>query len=200
MSSKPFVITPASSASDKQLVKNMTYNIDNIPKWFERCKKTNDHALIVSAGPSTRLFLRDHKKLIDKFNPIFCIKHAIPLLMDAGVEPDFCVVLDPRPIDAVSTLGHKRSELYDRAPKKTTFFVASMTHISVTKHLMEKGYNIVGWHALTPEMQSLPNEYKKHIMGGKHGIPITGGTSSGTRTIELSFFMGIPTVTCVGFD
>ena len=200
MPAKPFVITPASSASNEQLVSNMTYNMDTIPVWFERCKKNNGKALIFSAGPSTKVFLRDYKHLIKDYDAVFCIKHALPLLIDAGIEPDFCVVLDPRSIDNISTLGHKRSELYDKATKKTTFFVASMTHTSVTKHLMEKGYNVVGWQALTPEMQSLPNEYKKRILSGPNGISITGGTSSGTRTIELSFYMGFTRATVVGFD
>lgn len=196
MGAKPFIVKPMSSATDKAILDNIMSNMDTIPTWFERCKKTDDHALIISAGPSTRRFLRDHKDVVKKHSPVLCIKHALPLLEDAGVEPDFCVVLDPRPITDTSTLGHKRVDLYNKASKNTTFFVASMTHKSVTEHLMESGYKVIGWHALTPEMQHLNNEYKKRM--GQ--MLITGGTSSGTRSIELSFFMGATKATCVGFD
>lgn len=197
MARNKFLVKPVSSASNEALVKNLTTNMDNIDTWVERCKKVNTHAWIISAGPSTKRFLRDYKKLLEKPDQvIFCIKHALPMLKEAGVVPDFCVVLDPRGIDDTSTLGKTRRDLYSCAPEETTFFVASMTNPTVPEYLKKEGHRIIGWHALTPEMQLLPDEYKKRL----GGLLITGGTSSGTRTVELAFYMGITRVTCVGFD
>jgi hypothetical protein len=201
MGSKPFMIKPQSSATNDQMVSNITTNMDKIGTWFERCKQQPDgRAIVISGGPTADVFLTENNDIREKYDVIFCIKHALPKLKKHGITPDFCVVLDPRSIDNTSTLGFKRKDLYSTASKETTFFVASMTHPSVTDYVLSEGYNVIGWHALTPEMSDVPRDYYNKIFKGPTGLPITGGTSSGTRSIELAFFMGFHSVDLVGFD
>lgn len=194
MSKAPFVIKPMSSASNEQLVSNMKTNMDSIETWVERCRPNNKRAVMISAGHGMEHFLKEYTK--QENDVIFCIKHALPALKKAGIIPDFCVALDPREVKGISTHGHVRSDLYSEASDGTTFFIASMTHPSVVDFIRSTGKKIVGWHALTPEMSHLPDEYKKKV--GE--FVITGGTSSCTRAIELAFFLGFRSFYLVGYE
>ena len=77
-------------------------------------------------------------------NKVFCVKHSYPKLLKNGIKPFACVILDPRPIEGVSTHNIVRKDLFKKIDKSTIFLVASMTDPSVTKHLLSKGANVKG--------------------------------------------------------
>jgi hypothetical protein len=118
--------------------------------------------------------------------------------------------LDPRPITGTSTHGVVRKDLFKKIEKKTKFFVASMTDPSVTKHLIDKGAEIHGWHAFTESLRD-PEEQKKAVhnnsvtLNPDIGIPqgstlITGGTCAAMRALGIFHTMGFRFFDLFGFD
>lgn len=196
MSERQLKITPISSAPSNDILENIITNMDTIDEWFERSWGPSDQEIyICSAGPSLKKFLEE-KSDVASNNVTMAVKHSLPVFKKYNLSPNFCNVLDPRPIDKVSTLGHTRTDLYATAPKTTTFFVASMTHPSVTRWLLDNGYKVVGYHTMTEELGLLDEERQKKV----DGFIITGGTCSATRAIELSYYLGFQSPTLVGFD
>lgn len=198
MAKRGLKVTPTSAVASQFITDNIEKNMDLIPVWFERCKPHSGRAFICSAGPSLKLFLQKVKDNPEDYldATFFCVKHSLPKFKEFGIKPHFCSVLDPRPINEVSTLGEIRSNLYSCADKDIVFVVASMTNYTVTEWLQENGYKILGYHTATPEINDLTPE-KRKIVGD---FIITGGTSSATRCIEIASFMGFSDITLVGFD
>jgi uncharacterized Rossmann fold enzyme len=190
---EPLLVTPMDSVEAPDLLTNIQTNLNTIPKWLKRAKVHNNKAIIASAGPSLKRHLPEIKKAQENGAYIFCVKHSLPTLVEAGIIPEFCVILDPRPLDGISTHGIKRKELFNETPKDTTFLVASMTNKDVTKFLMDKGANVVGWHALA-------NGIHKFMDTGKIDLVIAGGTCAGMRAINIAYNIGFRDVELVGFD
>ena len=198
MSQKPLRIKPISSAPAEHITTNIIKNMELIPTWFERCNQHDKPAVIFSAGPSLGAYLDKIKDDPDFFNDhlTICVKHALPEFTKRGLKPHFCSVLDPRSIHEVSTIGKKRSDLYEQAHPDTVFIVASMTDYSVTEWLIEHNKKLIGYHTATPEINSLDPETRAKV----GSMIISGGTSSATRSIELAHFLGCSKTTLVGFD
>ena len=65
-----------------------------------------------------------------------------------------CVILDPRPVNGVSTHGVKRKDLFKTVDPDTMFVIASMTDISAVDYIMSKTKNVRGFHAFTGALQN----------------------------------------------
>ena len=109
-----------------------------------------------------------------------------PKLLEQGIDPFACVILDPRPIDGTSTHGVVRKDLFNKVDDKTLFLVASMTDPSVTKHLLSKDANIKGWQAYSDALRDMSIK-EKIVVDKETGIEegstlITGGTCAAMRT------------------
>jgi len=124
--SEPLVVTPMDSVASQNLLENIQKNINAISKWLKRAKTHNKTAIIASAGPSLRKHLPELKRRQQEGAIIFCVKHSLPILVEAGINPEFCVILDPRPLDGVSTHGIIRKELFLTIPQETTLLVAEV--------------------------------------------------------------------------
>lgn len=184
----------------EEVKRNIDENLMNIPNWFGDMFYPNSHeAYIVSAGPSMEKYVKQLNLKERMENPertfvVFCVKHALPRLLDMGIQPDFCVILDGRPIEAESTHGINRKSLFKKIPDKTIFFVASMSNPSYAQHLLTNGARVLGWHT---QVTGIKDFQDKGII--KEPV-ISGGTSSGTRAICLATAMGMRSITLVGFD
>lgn len=198
------VVQPKDSVPSEAIAQNARDNLTLIPKdcWLQKGSIHNETSWVVSAGPSlTRLltngFLRQDWFSKDSQNRLFTIKHALPVLAKHGISPHFCVVLDPRPIQGISTHGFVKQTLYSKAPKSTKFLVASMTHPSVTSWLIKNGYEVFGWHAAANGLVTKdgPPGPLQHVTNF-----IQGGTCSATRSISLSHYMGFRKCNLVAFD
>ena len=198
-------VTPRDSVPKEEIVANAVENMKLIPSdaFVHKCRQNDETAWIVSAGPSLdRLLSMGYlqKHWFEGPNPkhrLFTIKHALPTLAKHGIAPHFCVVLDPRPIQGVSTHGHVREMLYSKAPKSTKFLVASMTHSSVTKWLIRNGYEVYGWHSAANGLVPT-KEDKGPLPDVTHFI--TGGTCSATRSISLCHYLGFRKINLMSFD
>jgi hypothetical protein len=197
-------VTPRDSVPTQEIVNNAVENMKLMASnyFVEKTKLHDGTAWIASAGPSLDRLLRlgyIKKKWFGPGSPnkLFTVKHALPTLAKYGFTPDFCVVLDPRPIQGISTHGFVRETLYSKAPKTTKFLVASMTHPSVTRWLTKSGYPVYGWHSAANGL--VPTKDTPSPLKGVTSF-IQGGTCSATRTISLSHFLGFRKAKLFGFD
>ena len=207
----PIVVQPKDSRPKEEIFANIKANKKLIKDfhWLKHGKINNETAIVVSGGQSTNF-----KKLKDKiatyqdFNKsnckIFCVKHSYLKLIQNGIQPYMCVILDPRHIDGVSTHGVVRKDLFKTIDKETLFLVASMTDPSVTKYLVNKGANIKGWSAYSEALRDLNEKNKLKILpetGIKEGETlVSGGTCAAMRTISIAHILGFRTFELFGFD
>ena len=206
----PIVVHPRDCVPKDFIRDNIRSNLKLIDRWLGKFPLHNGNVILVSGGP----YLNINKlKTHIRNNPdskIVCVKHSYPKLVDNGILPWACIVLDPRPITGTSTHGIVRKELFKKIEKKTKFFVASMTDPSVTEYLIEKGAEIHGWHAFTESLRD-PEEQEKKIqnqsvkINPEIGIPegstlITGGTCAAMRALGIMHTMGFRHFDLFGFD
>lgn len=187
-------IRSKNSVDDKALLENIKHNMNVIKNWIRPSVSHNHKALMISAGRSLKGHLDGIKKKQEEGYKIFCIKHALPKLVEAGIEPDGVFILDPRTIEGYSTHGVKRADLYATVPKNTILFVASMTAKDVTDHLISLGVKVVGWHAAVTGLL----EYLQSV--GINDMMINNGTSSATRAIGVLRMLGFRHLELVAFD
>lgn len=188
------VVRPVDSVDKSEQVEHIKTNTAALQKWMQAYQAHVGEALLVSAGPTLSKNLDDIKARQAKGATIFCVKHAFPILKAAGISPDYCVVLDPRPIEGKSTHGVIRTTLFDDIVVGDKFLIASMTHPSVREWLEVRGGNLIGWHAHT----QLCNEHKLDEF--KKGLVVGGGTCAATRLPMLAFVMGFRRFSFYGYD
>lgn len=195
----PIIVHPKDCMPSDDIQNNIKANLPKIDKWINsRCRINNEVIFVVSAGPSLDVDkVKEDKEMLEEANKvvkIVCVKHALPMLMDKGLIPWACTLLDPRPIEGVSTHGIVRSTLFDSINPRTNFLVASMTDPSVVDLLQEKDATIIGWHAFSEAV-------KGGIEGsGEEALMITGGTNAGLRTIGIGHTLGFREFHLYGFD
>ena len=208
--SVPIVVHPRDCVPKDFIKDNIQNNMKLITTWLGKFPIHKGNVILVSGGPYLNINkLKQHIKN-NPSSKIVCVKHSYPTLINNGILPWACIVLDPRPITGVSTHGIVREELFKKIEKKTKFFVASMTDPSVTEYLIAKGAEIHGWHAYTESLRD-PNEQKKTIKNNSVtlnpaiGIPqgstlITGGTCAAMRALGIMHTMGFRHFDLFGFD
>ncbi len=195
----PIIVHPKDCMPSDDIQNNIKANLPKIDKWINsRCRINDEIIFVVSAGPSLDIDrIKEDKEMLEEANKvvkIVCVKHALPMLMDKGLIPWACTLLDPRPIEGVSTHGIVRSTLFDSINPRTNFLVASMTDPSVVDLLQEKDATIIGWHAFSEAV-------KGGIEGsGEDALMITGGTNAGLRTIGIGHTLGFREFHLYGFD
>ena len=208
--SVPIVVHPRDCVPKDFIRDNIKNNLKLIKTWLGKFPMHKGNIILVSGGPY--LDVKRLKKHI-KNNPdskIVCVKHSYPTLIENGILPWACIVLDPRPITGVSTHGVVREKLFKKIEKKTKFFVASMTDPSVTEYLIDKGAEIYGWHAFTESLRDPAEQNKKMVdnsvtLNPAIGIPqgatlITGGTCAAMRALGIFHTMGFRHFDLFGFD
>ena len=183
--------------ADEQIIENIKQNLEIIKEWVKPTLPHRRRAVIVSAGPSLDLpeTMEDIRKEVAAGAYLFCVKHSHKKLIDNGIKPDACVLLDPRPHEGISTHGEPRAVLLPKAVHGITYFCASMVDPGTIKRLIETGGRVVGWHAAVGanEASVLPDDHKKMLMGG--------GSSSAGRAMILSWqFLGFSSIGLYAFD
>jgi hypothetical protein len=201
----PIVVTPKDSRPKQEIIDNVKQNKKLIKDfdWIKTSKVNTETAIIVSGGHSIDFDLLK-KRIAETDNKVFCVKHSYPKLLENGIQPFSCVILDPRPIEGTSTHGVVRKDLFKTVDKETIFLVASMTDPSVTKYLLSKGANIKGWQAYSDALRDM-NIKDKIVVDKETGIEegstlITGGTCAAMRTIAIAHTLGFRNFELFGFD
>ena len=206
----PIHVNPRDCVPKDYIRNNIITNTKSISNWIAKCKAISNQAILVSGGPY--LNIKELKQTI-KDNPnskVICVKHSYPTLLENGIKPWGCVVLDPRPITGESTHGIIRTELFKKIDPTTIFFVASMTDPSVLEYIRKQTDRIYGWHAFTESLR----EEKERNAGVKNnqvkiveelGLPegatlIVGGTCAAMRSIGILHTLGFRHIHLFGFD
>ena len=208
----PIVVHPRDCVDKEYIQSNIMANMKLIDKdkFLGKCIPNEGEVIVISGGHSTDF---TKVKELMKERPeakVLCVKHSYPKLLENGIKPWACIVLDPRSIEGESTHGVIRKDLFKTIDPTTKFFVASMTDPSVTKYLLEKKANIYGWHAFTESLRN-EDEREKEIENQKVtvmpnlGIPegatlITGGTCAAMRCLGIMHTMGFRKFDLFGFD
>ena len=185
---KPIRVLPRDCVDHAEIHKNIEYNVKHIKRWAEMTDFHDMTATLASSGPT----LEKHLDEIRDKKWIFCVKHSYPTLLKAGIKPFGCVILDPRDVQGVSTHDVKRTTLFEEIDSETLFFVASMTHPSVTELLLKRGANVIGWHAYSDASVSSP------LL--KNQPMLIGGTCAALRAISVARNFGFRDMDLYGYD
>ena len=178
---------------------NIQFNVRENLKLFnkrmvERCHWHNGAAVIVSGGPSfmKKKNIKKIRELQDNGAHIICVKHSHNFLIENGIIPWGCVILDPRPFDGVSTHGIVRRDLLHNPNSNTNYIIASMTNPEVTKYIKDNNGKLLGWHAFTNSLVDM-----KELIGVQM---ITGGTCSAMRSVGVMHVLGFREFHIFGMD
>ena len=201
----PIIIQPKDCVPKDDILDNINDNVELIKDWdfVQDCDVNNEHVIVASAGPS--MDFEELKAVQKKYDAkIVCVKHSYPLLLEAGIQPWACVILDPRPITGTSTHGIVRTELFKEIDPVTKFFIASMTDPSVTKLIMDKTKNVYGWHAFSQAVADIVSgkieiDYNLKI-DKENATFVSGGTCAAMRSIGMMHIFGFRNFHLFGFD
>lgn len=169
-------------ATNEQLLENIESCIERgYPEFVPSLTMHDGTCVLVGAGPSTPQFVEEIREHQESGKPIVAIKGAHDFLLDHGIKPDICVMLDPQ---ASMTKWIKKKNTYVR------YLIASQCHPDLFGHL--QGCKVIVFHAL-----SMIGEDK--ILGPSR-ILIGGGTTSGLRAFNLMWLQGFKKFICYGYD
>ena len=189
----PFRVKPVDVANKETILANVRTNSALIDKRVKHYLPHEGVAVIVGGGPTASEYVAEIQGRAQNGATVVAVKHSLPTLRRAQIEPHYCVVLDPRPIDGTSTHDVVRKELYDGYAGSVEFLVASMTHPSTVEHLRSINANLRLWHAFTQtlaESRALPAEE----------IMIAGGTCAALRAVGILYTMGFRRFHFYGVD
>lgn len=188
----PIIVNPVDCVEKDFLHGNIKENLKIIPRYIESKFDWHEKKLVVvSGGPSIKDYIRDIIASQIDGADVLCVKHSYPMLLNAGITPWACIILDPRPLDGESTHGIIRRSLFEKK-SDTLFFVASMTNPEVTKFLKDRGDTVFGWHAFSQASSKLPELQNKMM--------VTGGTCAAMRAVGLGHTLGYRKFDLYGFD
>lgn len=172
---------------DKQAQANVKYSTAVHDRWTPACNRHDNVAVMVSAGPSYLDHLEEIRELSkrpDHF--IFCVKTNHNKLIEEGIIPFGCCLLDPRP----------KVKRFITPHKDVHYFAASVVHPSTIDLLHE--YNLFLYNA--PIGAGEQELYDKASQNLRSKRLVGGGTTSAGRAIPLLRVMGFLTMKLYGYD
>lgn len=173
---------------DAKIHANIRYFATLVDRWVKECNPHDGVALICSGGPSLMDHLDEIRKLSKKkLNKVVCVKHSHDKLIDAGIVPWGCLLLDPR--------SHTK-DFIEHPHKDVTYLAASMVHPSTLDKLLENEANVWGYNALVGAgedkvLVSVLNE---------SAILIPGGSTAAMRGVNVLHTLGFRKFRLYGFD
>tara|TARA_R100001163_G_C5067252_1_gene206238 strand:+ start:2388 stop:4079 length:1692 start_codon:yes stop_codon:yes gene_type:complete len=196
----------------KYLIDNIRENINLIDHWITQSYAHVSHAIIVSGGDSLDFDEIKQAKLKYPNSKIFCVKHSLKKLIENGIEPDMCVIVDNRNIKDKSSWGYNRDDLILVKGKIDTIFcILSRANPGYTKLLKENGNKILGFHIYIQEvLDALDIDYipeKNNDMELKRRLSILTnsnitlqGSCAAMQCLNIAYFMGFRKMHLFGYD
>lgn len=168
---------------EEQILENIRQNLQIVLRdnWLGANMESNETIVLCSAGPS--LNINDIMPLYKAGHKIVAVKHALAPLMEAGITPWACILLDPR---------QHVGDFVQYPIKEVNYFVASMVDPQVVMHLRQSGAKLFGYHALV-------NREMLGIIPQGHYV-VNGGSATATRSIFLLNAMGFRKFKLFGYD
>lgn len=136
-------------------------------------------AVLIGSGPSVRDQLDNIKREQREGNTLIAVKDAHDWLLSEGVTPDYAIAVDPQ--------EHRWNCFTNKKPG-IKYYIASQCHPAMFEHL--EGCDVTLWHLYIKEGQTYPPD----------SLLVTGGTTSGLRTVTLFYSMGFRKFKLYGYD
>lgn len=191
------VIKTRNCVPDKHIQANIRYTMTLNPEcWIKECRQHDETAVIVSGGPGFRDRLEDiRQRAEDPKQRIICVKHSHDDLIEAGIIPWACLLLDPR--------SHVKDFIENPHPD-VIYFAASMCHPTTIDRLVDRGARIWGYHAhVGADEHEVIQKMAKALNGTekpKDHIMLGGGSTAAVRGISVLHCLGFRTFKLYGFD
>ena len=188
MGGSGLVVKTKNSVKNENVQANVHYNLTLINNWIPKCKPAFDSvAIIASAGPSLGDHLDEIRELYQKPNHyLITVKHAHDMLIEEGLIPWACILLDPR--------NHVQDFIENPHPE-VNYFVASQCHPTTVDKLLDSKAKVWGYNAEVGagEDQILISRKPGAFMLG-------GGCSTATRGVSVLYAMGFRKFELFGYD
>jgi len=164
---------------EEEIRENVKYALSTGLPFIKECARHETSAIMCAAGPSLESHLDEIRNSVGK---IVTVKRAHDRLIDCGVVPWACILLDPRP--------HVQEFIQNPHPG-VLYLVATMVHPTTLDQLRKHNANIYLYNALV-------NAGEKELI--KTGFLIGGGSSSSTRGVRVLHALGFRHFICYGYD
>ena len=163
----------------EEICTNIQYTLSkNLPLVVE-CAAHKERAIMCSGGPSLVGRLDEIRSMKGR---VICVKHAHDTLIDQGIIPWGCILLDPR--------DHVQDFIETPHPE-VNYFVASMVHATTIDRLIERNAKVWIYHALV-------GAGEQELI--KQGFFIGGGSTAATRGMSVMHAVGFRRFACFGYD
>ena len=181
------LIKTKNCVDDKQIQANINYAVTMADNYLPQCSMDMDAVCImVSAGPSLKGQIEHIREMAAKPNHyVVAVKHALNTLIEAGIKPWACILLDPR-----NHVGDFIPEDEDGIK----YFVASMCHPSTFDKLKEKEYWV--YHACVGAGE---DETLRARVGKSHFM-VSGGCSTAMRGLSVMHLLGFRRFRLFAYD
>jgi hypothetical protein len=163
------------------ICRNVSANLAIFDQWLEPCAPDDEEVVFVSGGPLLDISRVQH--YARKGRRIVCVKHALQRLLDAGVVPWACVLLDPR---------IHVEDFVAKPDTRIRWFVASMVDPKVTQKLLAAGCRVWGYHAAVGAGED------QYVAKGTPYIAF--GSASATRGLFVMELLGFRKFLLMGYD
>ncbi len=172
---------------DEQLLANFKYATTVHKRWAPCCSLHQNVAVMISAGPSYLDHLDEIRELAAKpGHYLFCVKTNHAPLINLGIIPFGCILLDPRPKVRRFVTPHPAVK----------YFISSVSHPSVVDMLHEFDtylYNaVVGAGEVELIKTCSPDPRSKRM--------IANGSTAAGRAIALLRVLGFYKMKLYGYD
>ena len=151
----------------------------NLPEPTPALCSHDGNVVIVGSGPSLPDFIDEIRQERQWGRPIVSVKGSHDFLCEHGIEPDFFLSVEPRPL----------TNQLKYANDHTTYLLASRCAPEMFDHL--KGKKVLCWHSWS-ENEAWPELKGKLLIGG--------GTTSGLRAVTFFYVQGFRKFTLYGMD
>lgn len=169
-------------ATNEQILEHIKLSLKrNIPEFIPSYVTHSGQMVVVGSGPSIKDQIKSIREQREKHGrPILAVKGAHDYLIEHGVVPDVCIMLDPQ---------EKIVDCVQKHNERTIYFLASQCHPNVFEFLKDR--QIIMFHAMS-------NIGEEKVTGDR--MRVGGGTTTGLRSFCVGWLMGFRRFHVYGFD
>lgn len=181
--SRKLDIKTKNAVSDEAIQRNVLYALQHGLPEINRYYPHDGRVSFISGGDSFKQNLDKIRADQESGHYVVCVKTSHDVLIEAGIIPDACILLDPR--------SHV-VEFIENPHPDIQYYVASQVYFETLRHLIKKEANIILYHAMV-------NAGEQEMLGGGKFM-ILGGSTAATRGISLLHTLGFRNFTLYGYD
>ena len=162
---------------------NFNRNIFNVKETFKALddEKTNSEWIVVAAGPSLNLYM-NRLKTEREGKTLICVEPVLKKLIDNGIFPDFCCVVDPQ--------SHTYNAFKELRYDGTTLLMAVTANWRFGELYTGEKYLVPGLQE--KEVPGVTEKFKDEFI--EHGMNVA------TSAVSIAINMGAKKINLVGLD